>query len=199
MASRKKAAAPEATDYRWPRYPAGPEKHLHALGVVTVNYNVFEIGLEKLLEHYANKEVSEYFFARLNNEERLRALKHFAQLRERDAAIVERIEHLVTYFRACTSNRNILVHSRYSDGTYPEHVLALEKNASGEPSRLLYFQLLLPDLRRVADQIMWGVDFLKAILAYVQDTPANRAARALPKKPKPARSLNPTELGTLPE
>jgi hypothetical protein len=188
------SSTPREAEYVWPRYATGPEKHMHALGVIAVNYNVFEFGLALLLEHYATRDVSDYFFGRINNQERLDAIKHFASARERDPAVLALVEHLIAYFSACTANRNILMHSRRSEGDHPGDVLPLEKQAAHEPSKLLYFHLLLPQLRRVADQIMRGVTFMKELLKYLQDRDATSAPatqQSLPKAPRSPRTLSP--------
>lgn len=187
---------PKEADYAWPRYTTGPERHMHALGVIAVNYNVFEFGLALLLEYYTSKAISDYFFNRTNNQERLNAIRHFANAREADPTVLTLVEHLITYFGACTANRNILMHSRHAEGSHPGDILPLEKSSADEPSKLLYFfYLLLPQLRSVADQIMRGITFLKEILKYLHDRDTLSASSprlSLPKKPKPARTLNPS-------
>jgi hypothetical protein len=184
---------PKETDYLWPRYSIGPERHLHALGIISVNYNLFEFGLASLLEYYASSQVSDFFFDRLNNQERLDAIRHFATAQEREPAVLELVEHLISYFSTCNHNRNILMHSKYREGDHPDDVLPLEKKAADEPARLLYFRLLLPELRRVADQIMRGVTFLSDILEYLRarDDVTAASPSALPRRPRAPRILNP--------
>jgi hypothetical protein len=36
----------------WPAYDIGPQKHIHALGVVSLNYNLFEGALWLIFERY---------------------------------------------------------------------------------------------------------------------------------------------------
>lgn len=177
---------------------------MHALGIISVNYNLFEVGLAAVLEHYASKEVSEFFFDRISNHERLEAIKYLANVRETDPAVRDCINHLIQFFRTCADNRNILMHSSYSEGDHPDDILSLQKKAANEPTKLLYFQLLLPELRRVADQMMRGVSFLTNIWNYLRARDASAASAAaatglplLPKKPRLPHRLNPSPHGSI--
>jgi hypothetical protein len=51
----------------WPRYPTGPEDHLKALGVISLNFNLYEFSLVIFLERHLNKEAANLLFGRLNN------------------------------------------------------------------------------------------------------------------------------------
>jgi hypothetical protein len=173
--------------------------------LIAINYNIFEFGLALLLEYYAAAPVSEFFFDRINNQERIAAIQHFSKLKERDPKVISLIDHLLSYFSTCSQNRNILMHSKHSEGTHPAGILPLEKRSTDEPARLLYFYLLLPELRRVADQTMRGVSFLKDILEYLRarDTGAgdslSSASRTLPRKPRSPRLLEPEPTPAAPE
>jgi hypothetical protein len=192
MAAAPKAPdAPKEAEFVWPVYKTGPNKHLHALGVISVNYNLFEFALSDVLKHYAGEDVSKFFFERINNEERIEAIRHFVKAKERDAAILTLMDNLTTYFSACSNNRNILMHSRYLDGS-ESNVLSLEKNLRGQVS-LLYFRLLLPDLRRFADKVRNGIVFVADLLEYLRARDAGVVPLpALPKKLRSPRTLNPS-------
>jgi hypothetical protein len=189
---------PTESHYQWPRYPTGPDRHMHALGVIAINYNIFEFGLAFLLQHYATPAVSDFFFDRINNEERVAAIAHFARLKERDPAVLALINHLLAYFGTCAQNRNILMHSQHSPQSRSEDTLPLEKKSAHDPTKLLYFYLLLPHLRRVADQTMRGASFLQELVEYVRarDSAPNprlfAAQNPLPKKPRAPRQLTPS-------
>jgi hypothetical protein len=203
--TRAKSSNPTESSYHWPRYSTGPDRHMHALGIIAINYNIFEFGLAFLLQHYATSPVSDFFFDRINNEERVATIAHFAKLKERDPAILALIDHLLAYFGTCAQNRNILMHSQHSRQSRSEDTLPLEKKSAQDPTKLLYFYLLLPQLRRVADQTMRGVSFLQELLEYVRarDSAPNPQLFAvqhpLPKKPRAPRQLTPSPLDAVPK
>jgi hypothetical protein len=198
MSRPLKSSAPKESDYPWPRYATGPDRHMHARGIIAINYNLFEFALAFLLQHYATPQVSDFFFDKINNQERVNAIGHFAKLKERDPAVLDLIGHLLTYFETCAQNRNILMHSQHSQGDQSDDILPLAKRSAQDPTKLLYFHLLLPHLRRVADQTMRGVVFLQELLEYVRardvasDVEAFRLRRQLPKKPRAPRQLRPS-------
>jgi hypothetical protein len=199
MPEIQKRDAPKPAQDSWPRYHAGPEDHLHALGVISVNYNMIESLIATLLQYYAGSESSDFFFDRINNHERLEAIDHFASLKERDPKVLSIVRYLLSYFSICTGNRNILMHSKHSIGDHSAEILPLEKKASRDPSRLLYFRLLLPELQKCADEIRDGVEFLEAIVRYLHARDdlldSERARLELPKEPPKPKVLNPSPLG----
>jgi hypothetical protein len=161
MPQPSKYPEPKEAQYPWPNYHAGPERHLHALGVISVNYNLFESLIATLLQYYAGDKTSDFFFDRMSNQERLDAIRHFAYLKEENGNVLALIEYLLSYFSTCTDNRNILMHSKHSSGDHSTEILPLEKKAAKDPSRLLYFKLLLSQLRKSADEMRRGVVFLE--------------------------------------
>jgi hypothetical protein len=200
-----RTSTPTKSEYQWPRYATGPDRHMHALGVIAINYNIFEYGLAFLLQHYATTPVSDFFFDKINNEERVEAIGHFAKLKERDPAVLALIDDLLAYFGTCVQNRNILMHSQHSQESRSDDMLPLEKKSTRDPTKLLYFYLLLPHLRRVADQTMRGVSFLQELLEYLRarDVAPNAelfaADHPLPKKPRSPRQLTPSPSLLAPE
>ena len=201
----EKPSDPTESHYQWPRYSTGPDRHMHALGVIAINYNIFEFGLAFLLRHYATSAVSDFFFDRINNEERVAAIAQFAKLKEDDPAVLALINHLLAYFGTCAQNRNILMHSRHSQQSRSEDALPLEKKSAQDPTKLLYFYLLLADLRRVADQTMRGASFLQELLKYLRardSAPSPQlfaAQHPLPKKPRAPRQLTPSTSDAAPK
>jgi hypothetical protein len=192
------SSTPTELEYQWPRYETGPDRHMHALGVIAINYNIFEFRLAFLLQYYATPPVSDFFFDKIHNEERVEAIAHFAKLKERDPAVLALIHHLLAYFGTCVQNRNILMHSQHSQESRSDDTLPLEKKSANDSTKLLYFHLLLPHLRRVADQTMRGVSFLQELLDYLRARDAAPSAELfaaqhpLPKKPRAPRQLAPS-------
>jgi hypothetical protein len=89
-----------------PNYSTGPTKHLHALGVISLNYNMFERGLVAVLEFYLDKPTAEFLFDKMSNEQRVGIIRQFARQREKDPVILDLIEHQLLYFGRCFENLN---------------------------------------------------------------------------------------------
>jgi hypothetical protein len=106
-----------SSDDMWPlpNYGTGPTKHMHALGVISLNYNTFEAALRFILNLYVPNETTDFFFDQWNNEERCAAIRHFSQREEKDAEVMDRIDHLLKHFSICNENRNHLMHSRHKN------------------------------------------------------------------------------------
>jgi hypothetical protein len=155
-------------DYPWPSYPTGPKDHLHALGVISLNFNLYEMSLG-------------VFFER----------------------------HALTHFQICAENRHNLLHSRLQMAL--EDVLAVEKQARGSPDKILEFHLKVGDLRRTADEMMAGFNFMIQLWWYfdkrdhffaqkegyrqgVMPDPPEGEAPTLPKRPPKPRKINPRPL-----
>jgi hypothetical protein len=58
------------SSYSWPRYPTGSEEHLKALGVISLNFNLYEFSLVTFLEQHLDKDVANLLFDKLNSEAR---------------------------------------------------------------------------------------------------------------------------------
>jgi hypothetical protein len=175
-ASRRSfAVLSEATmtspDYEWPRYSVGPKDHLEALGVISLNFNLYEYSLVIFLERYLNKQVSAFLTDKLNNEERSELIRLMVQDEPRPE-LIDEVEFLLRHFATCAANRHVLLHSRL--GSPPsvaekDKILSLEKAARGEPERLLAFRLKIGDLRRTADEMHAGVDFVIDLWKYLYE------------------------------
>ncbi len=144
-----------------PNYSTGPTKHLHALGVVSLNFNMYERGLMAFLEFYLDKPTAEFLFDRMSNELRVATIRYFSAAREKDPVILDLIEHSLLHYGRCFENRNILLHSKQYFAISLEQVLSLEKKPKGKTP--MTFHLGLPDLRRIADDMMDGVFFVTDI------------------------------------
>lgn len=181
-----------------------PPGHLHALGAISVNFNLLESSFYFLLELFAPKSTVDYFFWELNNEERVRMLKHFSQVNA-DPAITERIEAACDYFRACFQNRNLLMHSRVGRATSSEALSLASTRRQGE----LQFDVPLATLQRVADEAWVGVEFCLALADYIESFRGAlselldqklgagprlaNVARSLPTIPAPPLRINPNQ------
>ena len=181
---------PWLTDFR---------EHVFGLGLISLNYNLFESTLQYILWHYVSYSTANFFFDRWSNEERTAAIRHFATESEADPEVLDRIDHLLTYFSICAENRNILMHSRQSfsgERPGPEY-FSIEKRLRGGGKNV--FHLKLGNIRRVSNEIIEGIKYCIAIDEYIANRSAlhrlirgvDSPAPALPNKPRLPRKLDP--------
>jgi hypothetical protein len=188
-------------DDRWPAYAVGPVKHLHALGVLALNFSFYEGAMVIPFEEYIPKPLAKYLFDMLNNQERLNTIRELVGTFERDPVMIDHIDHLLMHFSECIKNRHMLMHARTKmpplDG-----FLHLEKEANRDPNRLLTFKLSLEDLRQAADDMMQGADYLLSIWRYRATKEQLSGGRkyfsgvptlVLPEKPPRPRIVNPLQ------
>jgi hypothetical protein len=134
----------------WPSaYNVGPRDHLHALGVISNNYNEFESELFMLFSHHLQipQSVYELFYFSTTECKRLEFIKEtFASL-EKDSEVTKCVIDLIAYFQWCSEVRNTLLHAMHSPpffGEPQEGKLYLSKrNKHG--SNLNYMKVSLPE------------------------------------------------------
>jgi hypothetical protein len=170
-----------AEDPKWPSYETGPEKHMHALGIIAVNYNLFERSLYPLFSHHWERDLSEnerrYLFWTYDNAQRLDAIQFAFKEREGEAEVLDRIDHLATYWSVVSEKRHLLMHSTLykqspleSVFTFPPidpDVLMLSKPSKDDWATFNVMNLSLPNLRAIADQLHEGVTFARALALYL--------------------------------
>jgi hypothetical protein len=192
------------SDDPWPsqKFGTGPTKHLHALGIITLNFNLLEAALYLLLEQFMSEAAVDYFFLKMSNEERMGALRHFSASNG-DPDITERIEFICTAFSICAENRNLLMHSRIQHMTSKEFLSLAKMGKQGE----LNFDVPLKELRRVADEMWDCIELVYYLSEYIPEyrkfigklvdraaDPSQKlksGAPALPKIPPKPRKLDP--------
>jgi hypothetical protein len=168
-------AEQEPREDQWPLYPIGPDPHMHALGVIAINFNLFEASLFGLFSFVLQKagfseEGSSALFRRLNNEQRLDVIKFGFQEGEYedegdpDPNVRDAIAHLIKYWAACFENRNHLMHARLRrirllGELFETDRLHLEKSTKKGWLQVSLMNLSLKDLRRIADEMHDGYDF----------------------------------------
>ena len=183
----------------WPKEDVGPKDHLHALGVISVYYNLFEDALGLLFSNVARDyETGEFLFRRLNNQERLATLKFYFPTAEKynsigesiglpgpDRELLSHIEYLISYCSICIENRNILMHSRHNSPS--DSVLSLQKTskATGAASKLHYYQLSLEQLRGIGDELIRGLHYILDVNRYITAKAYNLEHPPLPPGSEP--------------
>jgi hypothetical protein len=180
-----------------PNYAVGPSKHVHALGVISLNYNMFELGLVAILELYVPKAEATRLFDDKTNKQRVDTIRRASRQYEKDTVIVDLIEHLLEFFSICRQNRNSLMHSKQHFAVSYEEFLSVEKKPRNADV-WNEFHLTLSDLRRMADEMMEGVFYITDVWRFVnfRDSPPMKAplqSPVLPGKPNLPRLLQPNE------
>jgi hypothetical protein len=154
---------------KWPPYFSGQREHLHALGVISLCYNQFEAMWSAVLAHYAGETTAEFLLAgRVADDRRIATVLQYARTHEKESEILSRIEHVAVAYAVCSENRNILMHSHQNFFAQlkmsldnQENKLALMKRSKAGKS--LHFTFDLKLLRRVADDMHAGLDYLYVI------------------------------------
>lgn len=193
-----------APDYKWPTYDIAPQEHLQALGAISLNFNLYENGFRAFLNRYMPDDLAELLFDKLNSDKRQKLLLELIASRETDPNVKDHIDFLIKHFSTCTANRNILLHAR-ARGTKSEDVLPLEKNDRDAPGKIIQYDFKVCDLRRAADEMRAGYNFMSGILQFLIQRQSERGIDrsfssplweapklALPNKPRLARSLDNT-------
>lgn len=163
-------------DYPWPQYSLTPSKeHLYVLGVISLNFNLYEYSLIVLLEEYLPKAVAAFLTDKLSNVERSRLIQLMVENDKNcDQPLADAVEFILKHFATCADNRHTLMHSRPaipSMATFGqrEQLLELEKFKRGDPDKLLTFRLEIADLRRAADEMRAGFNFMIDLWRYLFD------------------------------
>jgi len=197
------------SDY-WPLYASGPEKHMQALGVIAVNYNLFEGSLFPLFAHHITRagmtdEECKYTFWNYDNAQRIGAIGFTFERRETEQSVKDCIVHLQRYWNECAEKRHILMHSRLDFlapveplatvlGLDEQRTLSLAKRAKDDWAKVNHMQLSLRRLRAIADEIHCGYQFAIDIWSYLSwrdypRGPFNLGPRTLPDKPRIRRKI----------
>jgi hypothetical protein len=171
-------------------------EHVYGLGLVSLRYNMFESALRFILSNYAEPAVVDLLFEKSSNEQRTGAIRFLANIKEKDPQVTDHVDHLLIFFSICAENRNILMHSRQSWTFQPEEgSLALEKRLKAGGKNI--YQLDLPTLKRVANDMIKGVTYLIEVDKLSRESlPPERLLafgwqRTMPEKPPLPDKLNP--------
>jgi hypothetical protein len=190
---------PSDIGFRWSGDYFGPKlrDHLHALGVVALNYNALEISFYILFcEYVGNSSFSAQLFSQMKNNFRLETLQAAVVHQEKDSEVINAIGWYVGAFNICATNRNILMHSVHDLVESEDTALKLLKSHRSDPLKQTNLLFDVPTLRQVADEI-WSLDYYTIDLCFYLQTrsgsmPADDpyARTTLPDKPAPPKNLS---------
>ncbi|HZZ22295.1 MAG TPA: hypothetical protein VFE60_06830 [Roseiarcus sp.] len=148
-----------AIEDTWPRpdYDPGPQKHVHAIGVIALTYATLQSAMDRLFLDRANSEWAEKYYYMLSEETRSDAIK---EVFKDDQGVVGAVGNLVKYFDWCRACRNNLLHAEsYPSGLvpFPDGALGLTKRLTKGSTESGYIALTLEGLRGVADRMRDGI------------------------------------------
>ena|ERR1700730_6755147 len=147
-------------DYEWPLYDVAPQEYLHALGVISLNFNLYENGFMGFLSRYISVDLAEFLFNILDSVRRRNLILELIASLEPDHKVREHIEFLISHFATCAENRHILLHARVR-GLPSTEILQLEKNRKSEPGKVLNYDL------KISDDRSFNVRNLYTVFSYV--------------------------------
>ncbi|HAO2891875.1 TPA: hypothetical protein IHM15_004473 [Escherichia coli] len=155
----------------WPSdewFEPGSEGYLHALGVMSMRYNLLENALHRLIEIYLwslPESVRDQILLPLNNNQRSNLLHTITKEMEPLETIRDRLNHFRRGFSICAENRNIALHSSGHVGETHFHFI---KNRPKAPFEHNIYSTSLSDLRVICDDILNTQDFGWRIIRFVK-------------------------------
>jgi len=165
------------TEHEWPaHYNPGSHKHLHALGVIAVEFASLERSLDTLYANRARKEnfpeeLTDLFYFTLNEEKRIEAIRTIFRTRENDGATVILINNILDYFQWCRNCRNQLLHAERYPPSFggDTDLIYFVKRLGKQMKKTGYMKLSVRHLRYIADRIHAGVVQCATIHLYRDD------------------------------
>jgi hypothetical protein len=190
---------PKDLRYDWSGDYFGPglADHLHALGVVALNYNALESAFYSLFCDYLGTSPSAaVLFSQFKNNFRLDAFKVVVSEYEKDPAVIDALGYFAGCYNVCADNRNMLMHSAFDLVEKGDTALKLLKSARNDPRKYTNLLFDAQTLRQTADEI-WSVDYYGVDLHFylctrsgVMPTDDPHALKALPEKPARPNNLS---------
>jgi hypothetical protein len=187
----------------WPgwEYRIVGEKHLHAIGQMNIMYNELEHYVGHLFAKIfpTTEQFADNLFQSLNNRRRTDLFTAIVESVEINKELASAILYALRCYDICTDNRNILMHA-VSDAYEPNNeTVRLSKRASRQSPHFIEFQLVLSDLRHVADDCAAFASYFGSLMVYVMDHDravwaviSGAAPPPLPDRPAPPRRLTPS-------
>ena len=196
--------ASESSSWAGP-YSSSHGDLIHAVGMISLNYNFLEVILRQhYLNHFNYPSTGAFTFERQSNDVRLELIKRYIAARKGrdiDADYAEAFLHFLDCFKACQTNRNIIMHARVALLTENEELfLEFSKSRKDEPLTLNHFVVSLNGLRKIANDIKTTAEYgrvtrLLWLSSQVRGTEIARLfgplPEALPEKPELPEILNP--------
>ena len=179
----------DALGDKWPSYAIGSDKHVHALGVVAINYNRLEIALDRILNMYLDltRETYCFIFDALNENSLQALFKLCVNKDEGDPALREHLIYFIGCYEVCAQNRNTLMHANVDDEKSTDEFIALAKASRNKPHITNEMKFSVAQLRAAADEMSelfcYAAELYRFML--VRERRESRAVFADPQAPLP--------------
>jgi hypothetical protein len=164
LSSEENGMAESEDTWPQPHYNPGRPKHLHALGVIAIQYASLErsvdiLYLSKALRQTLPQDLVELYYYSLNEEKRIEAVRLIFKAYEEDLKVIAAIENLLEYFQWCRNCRNQILHAEQYPAAFggDKNTLYLTKRVGKQSPKSGYLKFELQTLRSIADQIRAGV------------------------------------------
>jgi hypothetical protein len=193
-----------------PEYHVGPDKHLHAIGVISMVFNGLEQAIARLYRHHliiqkVPTELIDLHYFGLDESRRIRALKSVFKKYEKNRTVIDIVESIIKYFDWCCESRNKILHSEFHPRFFntDDGHLHLAKRKSKREAELKYLWFDLSELRNVANKIELGKKQVASLIIHLRqrDTPQEQwplSLRAHGHEPLPQKLSRPTDLALAP-
>jgi hypothetical protein len=91
-----------------PKYSTAGDKHLHALGVITLNFNNFEFLLFRLFSHHLERmkvdiKIAWNLYSLLQDAKKTKAIEYIFSVYETDPIMIGHVTHIISYFNNCAT------------------------------------------------------------------------------------------------
>jgi hypothetical protein len=154
----------------WPHYHSGPSKHVHALGVLSLEFNSFEASFFALFSHHLQTrgippDTLWVMFSQLHESKYESVIRGLFEQYESDKAVLDHIDHVFKHFHKCNDSRNTLLHSVHH--AIAHDALHMQKSIRGKFEPVQVLILPLDRLRRIADAMHDGSLYLGRLVVYL--------------------------------
>jgi hypothetical protein len=144
-------------DNEWPNSDShiGKRDHLHALGVITTNFNELELELLFLFTRYAGmeKSVAQKLWGSLANQKKRGLILDGVDASEADPIVKDLVVHFLNGFDIAEYNRNFFAHSLVATPDSDQGHLSFGKGVRHQPDIWSFAHMKLEEIRRIADEI----------------------------------------------
>jgi hypothetical protein len=158
----------------WPSYATLPPDYVHAIGIISLNYNAYEESLFGLFRIHLERRgltrnLTEFLYGALNRPDQMGSLQKIFETYEPDHAVTAAVLHVLKHFQWTFESRNLVMHSVADFITNELELPTAEfrKRSSKDFSKLNLLKFSLSELRTIADEIHKGHEFLKGVYIYV--------------------------------
>jgi hypothetical protein len=195
---RVMSSNPTPSPPQWPTYDINSiPDHVHAIGVLSVNYNNLEHQLLELYRLYcdAPSDVASFIFERLSSTEQKLGFLVFLLDRRKtlDRKIYDGLMAFSYAYKICAKNRGFIIHSRVN-ASFGDGVLMLTKRTRARGAEM-HRDVDLEMIRQVADEIHTWHRYAHHVIFYVS---RKRRARQKKYQHPDIKLVGPTTLPQIP-